>query len=209
MNINSDYPETLERDNKIKLLVPFTRAKDPHLMECLVCGHKWTATPLSKKQTFKTHGVGGCPNCNRIRIQEKSNDITKIRLLELETRGIILLEPLTSGLRGHPPVLWRNINCGHEFRSLPGNVVSRGIICPVCAMEARIAQLQLNSKVKVDEWLLTATEWQIYKSDVTRYTNLNYRLYKSIINPDNLYIGKAGIEGAHHVDHIVPKRLCF
>lgn len=37
--------------------------KQHHKMQRLVCGHKWEAILVSKKQTFRKYGVDVCPNC--------------------------------------------------------------------------------------------------------------------------------------------------
>ena len=48
-----------------------------------------------------------------------------------------------------------------------------------------------------------------YRNRVSTRTKKNYELYKEQINPNNLILGKAGINGAHHIDHIVSVREGF
>jgi hypothetical protein len=64
------YNHTLSPDNAalfeamlISLTSPLTRMVDKHLIKCDVCGHEFTATPISKAANYKKHGAGGCPKC--------------------------------------------------------------------------------------------------------------------------------------------------
>jgi hypothetical protein len=48
-----------------------------------------------------------------------------------------------------------------------------------------------------------------YRNRVAVRTKKNYEANKEKINPNNLKLGKAGIKGAHHVDHIISVRKGF
>jgi hypothetical protein len=48
-----------------------------------------------------------------------------------------------------------------------------------------------------------------YRNRVSYRTKRNYEMYKEQLNPNNLSLGKAGIDGAHHIDHIVSVREGF
>lgn len=48
-----------------------------------------------------------------------------------------------------------------------------------------------------------------YRNRVSTRTKKNYDLYKEQINPNNLMLGKAGVDGAHHIDHILSVREGF
>lgn len=48
-----------------------------------------------------------------------------------------------------------------------------------------------------------------YRNRVAVRTKKNYQLNESIINPNNLKLGKCGVEGAHQIDHIITVRLGF
>lgn len=48
-----------------------------------------------------------------------------------------------------------------------------------------------------------------YRNRVSVRTKRNYEMYREQINPNNLSLGKAGIDGAHHIDHIVSVREGF
>jgi len=48
-----------------------------------------------------------------------------------------------------------------------------------------------------------------YRNRVSVRTKRNYEMYKEQINPNSLQLGKAGIDGAHQIDHIVSVREGF
>jgi uncharacterized Zn finger protein (UPF0148 family) len=48
-----------------------------------------------------------------------------------------------------------------------------------------------------------------YRNRVATRTKKNYQLYESIINPNNLKLGKCGIDGANQIDHIITVRQGF
>lgn len=48
-----------------------------------------------------------------------------------------------------------------------------------------------------------------YRNRVAVRTKKNYQLNESLINPNNLKLGKCGVEGAHQIDHIISVRLGF
>ncbi len=213
--INHSTVDLLKSNNNIELLEPFKGTKQHHKMKCLVCNHVWSATPLSKTQTFKKYGVGGCPKCKEDRSKQVYQTKRQVNLQRLSQRGI---EILTSGFDGrrhlidestYTKLLVRNIHCGHTFECSPSNLLSRNVECGVCGPQKRVEPLTAWSKANSAKWKETATEWQIYKATVSSLTLQTYKQHKKLINPDNLPRGKAGIFGAYHLDHIVPKRFCF
>lgn len=208
-NINISYPMLLEQENKIKLLEPFTGSKVHTKMQCQVCDHVWTATPISKRQAYKKYGVSGCPNCNI----NKKNVVYQIKrnaVLDLFAEaGLEILSDYDGSQTTTRLVKFRNINCGHEFETYPGNVLQLGTRCTTCGKLDRTSTITTWSKANSARWKETATEWQKYKAEVSSLTEQTYKLHKKRINPNDLPRGKAGQEGAYHLDHIVPKRFCF
>lgn len=207
--INTDYPQLLETENKIRLLEPFIGAKQHHKMQCLVCGHIWTATPISKRQTFKKRGVGGCPVCNKKKQDDAKHSIQQIHIDKLLARGVIILSDFTTLRSTTTKLKFKNIVCGHEFETYPGNVIELGTTCTICGKVERTSTITAWSKANSAKWKETATEWQKYKTEVTSLTEQTYKKHKDKINPSNLPRGKAGVDGAYHLDHVVPKRFCF
>ena len=213
---NIDYAKKLEEENKIKLLEEFKGTKKHHKMQCLICGYVWSATPAAKFQAKKKRGSNGCPNCNEMKKQEKYEKIRKKNLERLKKRGIIVLDKNYDGRiyldyknNPHKKIKVKNINCGHVFYCSPANLLLAETECSVCGPQKRAKPLIEWSKRRSEEWRKTAPEWKKYKSIVYELTRQTYKKYKNIINPNNLPRGKAGVEGAYHLDHIVPIRFCF
>lgn len=207
--INTTYPEILETQNQIKILDPFIGSKKQHRMQCLVCQHIWTATPVSKMQTFKKYGVNGCPNCNNKRREMEYTKARDVVLKSLNERGIEVLSEYNGCQDGTNIVTFKNTNCGHVFDSYIGNIINNSSNCTVCGKIERTTNITKWSKANSAKWRETATEWQKYKTDVSTATYATYKKHKKRINPTNLPRGLAGKEGTYHLDHIVPKRFCF
>lgn len=208
-NVDATYPILLEQENKIKLLEPFKGAKKHHAMQCLTCNHVWSATPVSKRQTLKKRGSSGCPSCDAINRRTKTQHIQQKHIDELKERGVIILDEFTTLRTTVSKLKFKNVVCGHEFETYPGNVIEKKTTCTVCGKVDRTATVTAWSKANSAKWKETATEWQRYKAEVSSLTEQTYKLHKKRINPSNLPRGKAGAAGAYHLDHIVPKRFCF
>lgn len=207
--IDLTYPLSLERDNNITLLEPFKGSKQHHNMMCIICKHEWKATPLSKRQTFKKYGVGGCPKCN---IKHKQAVASKTRvphLQSLKDRNIEILSEYTSLRSTTQNLEFKNHNCGHTFFSRPGRVIDGTTDCVECGIIQRTETINNWSKENSKQWNKTANGWERYKSEVVKLTEQTYKKHHKLINPKKLKRGKAGIEGAYHLDHIVPKRFCY
>lgn len=207
--IDHTYPLLLETENKIRLLEPFRGARVHHSMQCMVCDHVWSATPLSKRQTLKKNGVSGCPSCNNRTKQQIQQNIRTQQTATLLERGVVVLDERSSLRTTTEKIRFKNIHCGHEFTAHPGNVIQRGMSCTVCGIKSRISKATEWSKTNSATWQKTATEWQKYKSTTEKLTRATYALHKHEINPRGLQRGKAGEDGAYHLDHRVPKRFCF
>lgn len=208
-DVDLSYPLLLEKENQIKLLDQFIGTKKHHKMQCLVCDHIWTATPLSKRQTYKKYGVSGCPNCNTTRKKIVNSQIQQLHLDDLNSRGVRVLSDFTALRTTTQKLLFFNEHCGHTFETYPGNVIELETSCTVCGKQERAAHLNAWSKANSIKWKETASDWQKYKSTVTSLTEQTYTQYQKTINPMKLPRGKAGVDGAYHLDHIVPKRFCF
>lgn len=208
-NVDATYPILLEQENKIKLLEPFKGAKKHHAMQCLTCNHVWSATPVSKRQTLKKRGSSGCPSCDAINRRTKTQHIQQKHIDELKERGVIILDEFTTLRTTVSKLKFKNVVCGHEFETYPGNVIEKKTTCTVCGKVDRTATVTAWSKANSEKWKETATDWQKYKAEVSSLTEQTYKLHKKRINPNDLPRGKAGTDGAYHLDHIVPKRFCF
>lgn len=204
----------LLNENKIELLEPFHGSKQHHLMKCLICNHEWSATPISKRQAFKNRGVSGCPNCADL---ARYGDIRASHVEDFTSRGIEVLTPgydgrlrvdYTQRMRDEKITVRNNI-CGHTFDVSPLNLIQSTVQCSVCATSESTRRLTESSRERSDAWKLTASDWQLYKSEVTALTEQTYTTNEHNINPAGFTRAKAGIRGGYHLDHIVPKRFCF
>ena len=106
-------------------------------------------------------------------------------------------------------VKFENPSCGHTFVCNAVNILRTNTVCTICGKEERTSYINQWSKNNSEEWKKTADIWQKYKSKVTRLTKQSYQANKDKINPTSLPTGRAGTEGAYHLDHIVPVRYCF
>lgn len=212
-SIDELYPSKLENIN-IRLMETFKSAKQHHALQCMICSHIWSATPVSKIQAHKKFGHNGCPNCNDVRIADRMTMIRHRNIQKLKDRDIEVLsdwDGTTGAGQNSTPVqvVVKNTKCGHTFTTSSKNLLTRGVTCPVCAREYKNAVLTANSKSRSEEWQKTASDWKLYKSTVTKLTRLSYNKHKDQINPTNLPTGRAGTPGAYHLDHIVPIRYCY
>lgn len=198
------------------LLEDFKGAKVHHKMKCLTCEHEFSATIISKKQSHQKYPDGnGCPNCKKIRENNKHND-TRLSVIDrIEYAGLTILTPNYDGKRGdiNFTIKVKHEDCGHEFDLGVANFLNRGLVrensCKICGIQDRSAQLTQTSIDRHIEWLKTATEWQQYKYEVERITKQSYKAFMSEINPYNFTRGPSGIDGSYHLDHIISRRYCF
>ena len=213
-DVDTTYPNKLKAIG-IELLESFKGAKVHHKMKCLHCQHEWTATPIAKLQiSFKKYGVNGCPACEIKRRNELKLTIRETNIKKLQDRGLKILsdwDGTTGKGRNSTPiaVTVQNTNCGHTFTSSSKNLLNRGIDCTICGIEKRTSTINNWSYANSEEWKKTADIWEKYRAKVRSLTRKTYKKHKAIINPNNLPTGRAGVVGAHHLDHIVPIRYCF
>lgn len=213
-NIQTNYPDLLKEQLGIILLEPYKGAKIHHLMQCGDCGHQWSATPISKLQTKRKYpNSNGCPICKQTKENNKHHDVRQDTLNKISAAGLVILTEGYNGKRGdvYFTIRVRHMDCGHTFDLRVANFLNRKLVrsnsCKLCGIRTRSLQLTQTSLDRHEEWLKTATEWQLYKYEVNLETNKSFRQYKHIIDPNNLPRGS--IDGGYHLDHIISKRYCF
>jgi hypothetical protein len=178
-----------------------------HLIKCMHCGHEREVTPISVVRAFKQFGTNGCPIC----AEQRKYGTSRQKILKMfEDVGLkILTEGYTGTQTTTETILVQNMNCGHEFEVAPGNILHRGVECSVCGIQNRTNQLQRHNNLANGDPRATWDAWKTYKAEVMKVSRKSYKLYKDIINPNNLAIGNSGVEGAHHKDHIVSILNCY
>ena len=195
------YPENLSLIG-LTLLEPYKGSKAHHQIQCKNCTHVWSATPLSKIQAFKKFGTNGCPQCCKNRIQQTKDETKKT----IEQHGFTVLGEYTNS---KTKLLVRNNSCGHEWETTPEHIIGAKVNCKICNNQTKRERFQSFNQKRSEEFFKTASEWVKYRHRVFHATRITYRDHKEKINPNNLPRGTAGLDGAYHLDHIIPIRYCF
>jgi hypothetical protein len=205
------YPQKLI-DIGLEIVGEYRGSRKHQLLRCLECGNEFIATPKSKMNNFRNHGYTGCPECTKLkRYKEKWNNNIK----RIEEKFEILSEwngGYGTGQQTYEEkidITVRNKECGHVFTSKASNLLGREVNCPECNRIEKIRKFQQHNIDRHEKYLETASDWKVYKSEVIMLTNRVYRENRDIINPNNLPRGLAGVEGAYHLDHVLPIRYCF
>ena len=209
---DNSYPNQLEQIGT-KLLEDYKGAKQHHDVKCLTCELEWNATPVFIKQTNRLHGTNGCPACNQTREFARFGIGRLDNIITVEDRGFDIISDWDGSRHDKHTqpinVTVKNHKCGHTFTSSAINLLSNKVNCPICNNKRKREMLQQFNIDRQIEYQKTASEWNIYRHKVYALTRQTYKNYSSTINPHNLFRGKAGVENAHHLDHIVPVRYCF
>ncbi len=208
--LDTTYQDKLKKIG-IKLLESFKGAKKHHLLQCIGCKHEWLATPLSKLQNFNKHGYVGCPKCTSTL---RYNATRKKNIQKLKDRGIEVLDDNYIGRMRieegkYTKIKVKNTSCGHVFECSPANLLTRNVNCPICNTKRKRESFQKINIERQVEYQKTASAWDIYRHRVYQLTRQTYKEHHQTINSTNLPRGKAGVDGAYHLDHIVPVRYCF
>lgn len=143
-------------------------------------------------------------------MDDRYTEKRRVFLRKIKERGFQILDVAYDGNQ-HQMIKINVVNttCGHQFQILPRNIIARNVTCPICNKMKKIKHLNANSKARSVEYHKTADLWNSYRHHVYMETRKSYRKHKDEINPNNLPSGRAGTEGAYHLDHIVPIRYCF
>lgn len=202
------YTEQLKNIG-ILLLEEFKTAKAHHNMQCMTCLHVWTSTPISKLQSYRKHKTNGCPICNTRRADAERDEKRASYIQLINKCGYEILSPFNGNQDQTQSITVKRLKCGHEFETRSGGLAKNIGQCPTCNTVKKRERFQAKNKACHDRFIETASEWKIYKSEVSSLTRYAYLKHSSTINPLNLPRGKAGQDGKYHLDHIVPIRYCY
>jgi predicted nucleic acid-binding Zn-ribbon protein len=202
------YPERLLAIG-LAIVGEYVGAKQHYLLECKLCQHQWTATPLSKLQAYKKYAFNGCPECHQRRRRASLNVLRAEAKQKLVAKGFELIGDWTGEQNSAVQVEVRNVNCGHTFVSSSCNLLHGNLVCPVCNLELKQKRCKDNNRKVRKKYFETADDWDIYRHTVYSLTREQYKEFQHIINPNDLPRGLAGTFGTYQLDHIVPVRWCF
>lgn len=120
---------------------------------------------------------------------------------------------LTADYDGHQQfgqkITVRNKKCLHVFEVCPRNLVTRNINCPTCNKDSKRNKMRAFNEKRHQEAQKRLIGWAAYKHRVYMLTRSSFKKYKQQINPENLPVGRAGVVGAYHLDHIKSVKYCF
>ena len=129
----------------------------------------------------------------------------------MQNKGYVLLEPFrgtsSRDLNGHTMI--KRVECGHEWKALLHQIAYLDVKCKICNNKHKRERFQFLNAERRCKYIETASEWNIFKTKVQILSKQTYRKHKHIINPNNVIRDRAGVDGAYHLDHIVPIRYCF
>lgn len=202
--MNIDYINRL-KDIKIKCSDENKSSNDHQILECLVCSHKWRATPKSKIQNFKKYGKIGCPKCSHLSTYSsiRNENINKIRE-KFEIISEFKIEDFNNSLM----LTVKNLTCMHIFTSKTGNLLNRNVNCPICNTDVKKVNYKQFNEERHKNALLGKKGFSQYCLLVNKLTRETYRKFFDIINPKNLKRARSGQDG-YHLDHIISKKYCF
>lgn len=217
--ISGAYKDKLIRENHIdflnnqlgiKLLEEDIQLNKNQNIRYVACGHEFNTRPSTKIYNAKNYGGdwGSCPTCRFEKIRKNYNDYVDIDVRsKLDGMGYDLIDEGPYESNGRYQVI--NRECGHSFKTILNRILTGVCVCPVCNKERKQEFFKRKNRERSAAYHAVAPEWKIYQSKVTSLTRRNYSENMHTINPNNYPFGKAGVDGAYHLDHILPMRWCF
>lgn len=161
----------------------YINSSTPIEWKCCLCHHTWKTTPTKILRT-KTN----CPSCsysNRGLKRRSTNFAIDQAIVHL---NIVRLEDIVMGTK---PILWKCLNCSHQWMNSPTHLLRTKIGCPVCERKFQIKRnkskaytnekidLLLNNKdrnmLRVGDYLnmLTKIEWRCLKCEQNWFARPN------------------------------------
>ena len=134
-----------------------------------------------------------CPYC----VNERCGDSQRLNIEYVKEKTIEIAtgyKCLSNNYKNNRAKLKFSCNKEHSFMMCWGSLQHKRR-CPICWAENRGGENSYNWKNYTDK---DREDIKLYKNEVIQLTNINYKKYKSIINPNNF---KRGIN-QYHLDHI-------
>jgi len=153
-----------------------------------------------------------CLTCN---VKQKTNDYVSREKEIIEDYGYEIVTEPTKNNFGKRVYKLKTECCGGEFETTYGNLITgikkneksgyNKLPCGICGPTNRMA----NALAKYEEKHgkdYDVDKFRDYNQLVRKLSNINYRLHKTLINP-NSYI--RGLNHDYHLDHKTPIMECF
>jgi len=189
------YPDCLKLAS-LEIVGTFSASNKHHDIRCMICGNIFNATPKSKMNNFKEHGIHGCPRCTMDKRfqQEKLQMQQKIKEL-----GFVVTD-FRSKL---DDIIATNTNCscGRSWKTKPTYLLSERSFCKPCNDENKAVRMKSFNDTRSEQSLKKIDDFAWYKKVVNNMSNTNYDR-----NIESFPL-KRGFK--NHLDHIIPISYCF
>lgn len=198
MNTNSPPPY-----KGVTYLEPYQGYRTKILMQCNNCSHQWNTTPQTIQQSNKKYDANGCPKClHERRYAEKR----KAYLARCPSHIDILSDYDGTQRYTGQHVHFRNNNCGHDFWTVPTDVIIGRVDCSICGDIKRTTKRNINNSLrKVHD----PESWKRYQNDCAYMSDKAFYANESLLNPNGYPRTLAGVPGGHQLDHILPKAVGY
>ena len=195
------YPECLESIG-LSVVGKFKNSNTHTKMQCLICGDKFEATPKSKMQNYKKHGMKGCPKCTH---KKRYADSKEANIQQLNDMGFKLITEYTDR-NCEITVINLNCGCGREFTASAGNLLNGVSFCRPCNDDEKRKRMQHWNDYRSKNALSRLSGFKHYRKHVRILSEIVYRDHKDILTEN----GKLKRErGGYHLDHIMPITFCY
>ena len=193
--------ESVQRDlNRIHgrgSLTLIGKFKNVDTKVCLLCkcGHKWLVVPNSVRGfNRKASSITGCPKCAWAKTAKNMTKSHAEFVAKVFSKHGSALEVVSKYKHSSLDVKLR-CACGATFKRRADMVIHTSPNCPKCSIKRTS---ESNTK-RTEDRLTLDSDYNDFRSEVSRLTRLVYNQYQHLINP---YMGKRGNSGSvYNLDH--------
>lgn len=126
-----EYINYIKTNIKLKLSEPDKNSGEHQEIACLICSHKFVATPKSKVANYKKYNKAGCPKCYSKRLETSKPERKRLQIEQISNNYIILDDVNSSTY-----TVMRK-ECGHIFNAHSINLRYNKISCKVCGKKSK------------------------------------------------------------------------